>query len=305
MLLRKCASAAIIVSLLAAWTAVPVFAADFSEITVQAVPRPSMSVAIGAQRVTMLTVRFTASCDRDVHLHSITLHHRGLGFFADIERVYAMVGTVRKTRTAPLTGSEGTVTLRFRGMTVPACSTVSADILADFSANSTASGEHALFVDSRDDIDANSPARILLNPAGAVPLTTQVGRGTGTVSAEFLNIPVPLSYGSARTVARFRLKADGRDDQVLSAITFVNDGTARGNDLENFVLETSGHTVLSSTVPSLDGDRVRIGLNPPLTLHRNEVRLFQLLADIRASRRKTVHFILQEPADLESSPVGR
>ncbi|MSR86914.1 hypothetical protein EXS70_01955 [Candidatus Peribacteria bacterium] len=279
------------------------FADDKSELTVQVVPRPSTSVPIGAQRVTMLTVRLTASCTRDIHLSSMTLHHKALGDPKDIERVYAVAGATRKTRTVPVTGSEGSARLHFRGMVVRACTTESLDILADFRIDAVRAGEHALAIDTREDVDADAPVKIVLNPAGSTQVTIPVGTPTGTVSAESLNLPGTLTYGSARTVARLRLRADARDMIAVTAITFVNDGTARGDDLQNFVLETSGHTRLAQTVLSLDGDHIRVVLDPPLVLNRNEVRLIQLLADIRASRRRTVRLFIQEPADIETAPA--
>lgn len=274
-------------------------------LTVQAVTRPSTSVPVGAQSVTMLTVRLEASCARDITLWSLRLHHRGLGNAADIARVYARTGVQRRTRTVVFSaGDETTATLRFRQMKIRACTTESIDILADFSGAAAAGGEHALTLEAKGDVDADAPVRILVNPAGAITVTTPVGVPAGTVTAELLNVPTPLTYGAARTVARVRLRADTtRDGHAVTAITFVNDGTARGDDLQNFILESSGHTRLSATVPSLDADRVRVVLDPPLILRRNEVRLVQLLADIRASRRRTVRFLIQEPGDVEASPV--
>ncbi len=301
---RAVISAMIIASLSIGSCAVPVFAATPAELVVQVVSRPSASVPIGAQRVTMLTVRFTASCARDVHVAAMTVHHKALGDFHDVERVYAMADTKRQTRTAPMTGSEGTVALRwFRGLTVKACETVSMDIVADFSASAAAAGEHAFAIDSRDDVNADAPVRIVVNPAGAPSVTIPVGAVSGTVTFEYLPLPGTLTYGAARTVSRLRLRADSRDDQAVSAITFINDGTARDTDLQNLLLETSGHTILSKTYPYLESDRIRVVLDPPLILKKNEIRQIQLLADIRASRRKTVRFIIQEPSDVEASPV--
>lgn len=293
----------VLIILLASLTPSGVLAAG-AELTVQVVPRPTASVPIGAQRVTMLTVRFTATCERDVRVGGLTVHHKALGDFRDVERVYGMAAGKRQTRSAPMNGPEGRAALRwFRGLIVKACETVSMDIVADFSRTAAAAGEHALAIESREDVDADAPVRIVVNPAGAPSVTIPVGAVTGTVTAESLPPPGTLTYGAARTVVRLRLHADSREDQAVSAITFVNTGTARDTDLQNFLLETSGHTILSKTYPALEGDRIRIELNSPLVLRRNDTRLIQLLADIRASRRKTVSFVIQEPSDIEAGPL--
>ncbi len=279
------------------------FAAGTPQLTVQVVARPSGSVPIGAQRVTMLTVRLAAACTGDVKLYSILFHHHGLGNASDLERVYGMIDGKRITRAVLVSGRERTAKLVFRNFMIRSCTTASIDIHADFSADATATGQHGLKIVSSEDIETDPPSRIFLNPAGVQSITIPVGTPKGTVSAELLHLLNTLTYGSARTVARIRLRADTREDQAITAITFVNDGTARDDDLQNFILETSGHTRLSATVPSLDGDRIRVVLDPPLVLRRNEVRLIQLLGDIRASRRKTVRFIIQEPSDIEAAPV--
>jgi hypothetical protein len=58
---------------------------------------------------------------------------------------------------------------------------------------------------------------------------------------------------------------------------------------------------LSPTVETLTGDHVRLTFDPPLLIHRNEVRMINLLADIRASRRRTVQLLIQEPSDIETT----
>ena len=290
--------------LLAAWMIPAEVHALEPELIAQAVPRPTSSVPLGAQRVTMLTVRFTASCARDVRVDGMTVHHQSLGDFHDVERVYGMEGGKRQTRSAPMIGPDGTATIRwFRGLIIHACKTASIDVVADFSRSAAAAGEHSFGIESRADVDADAPVRIVVNPAGAQSVTVPVGSVTGTVTSEYLPLPGNLSYGANRTVARLRLKADSHEDQAVSAITFVNEGTARGADLQNFLLETSGHTILSATYPALEGDRIRVQLDPPLVLRRSETRLVQLLADVRASRRKTVKFVIQEPSDIEAAPA--
>lgn len=271
-----------------------------SELEVHVLARPSVSVPIGAQRVQLLNVRLTASCAKDVVLHSLTFHHRGLGNPSDISRVYAMVGNVRKTRSFSPASGGGRVTLQLRRFPVPKCTTVTLDILADFSESAAVSGQHSLELRSAADIQTDATVKISIAPTGHVPVATAAGKRVGTVSVEHLSLPQPLVYGDRRVVSRLRLRADSRSDQKITAITFVNDGSARDNDLQNLSLETSGHVLLSNSLPSMDGDRVRVELRPPLILRRNEIRLVQLVADIRASRRRTIRFVIQEPSDVEA-----
>lgn len=278
-------------------------AKEEATLAVQVLPRPSVSIPLGAQRVSVLNVRLTASCAQPVFLESLAIHHRGLGNPLDIERMYALHQGVRRTRPAFFRRSDQTATLRFPSFSIGACKTETLDILADFRTDAAAASEHLFSIVDALDVLTQPPVTVVVNPDGVAAVTRPVGESQGTVSAEILDFTAPLSYGNARSVARIRLTGDRTKDQRVTAITFVNDGTARGPDLQNFYLETSGHTILSPFIPSLDGDRIRIPLEPPLLIKRNESRLLYLRADIRASRRRTVKFLIQTPGDVEASPL--
>ncbi len=274
-----------------------------SLLTVQELSRPGGSVPLGAQRVPVLTLRMTASCASEVRVASVALQHRGLGNPQDIAGIYAFSNGVRRSRSVAPSGKKGIATLTLRGLAVPACGTVTLDILADVKSTASASGEHAFSLVWTGNVVTDPPIPVVLNLAGdAATRTIPVGNVIGTVTADSLPLPNTLTYGSTRTLARLRLTAKDADRQ-LTAITFFNDGSARDADLQNLFLETSGHTRLSPTVLTLQGDRIRIELQPPLVLRRNEVRLVQLLGDVRASRRKTVRLIIQEPSDIEAEAV--
>ncbi len=300
MLLRRFAAAALFLILVPGPVASAADADVTPLLTVQELSRPGGSVPLGAQRVPMLTLRMTASCAKDVHVVSLTLQHQGLGSPQDIAGLSAFFKGVRRSRSAVPSGRRGTATLTLRGVAVPACGTLSVDILGDVKSTAASSGEHAFSVLWAGNVVTDPTVPVVLNLAGdAATRTIPVGNAVGTVTADALPLPSTLTYGSARTIARLRLTAKG-DDRQLTAITFVNDGSARDADLQNLFLETSGHTRLSPTIPALQGDRVRVELQPPLVLRRNEARLVQLLGDVRASRRKTVRLLIQEPGDIEA-----
>jgi hypothetical protein len=228
---------------------VPAFAKDeIPGLTVQALSRPSGSIAIGAQRVPMLTVQMTAACVRDVRLSSLNVWHSGLGSPRDIERVYVSVNGIRKSRSLGLSGKEGTARLQLRGFTIPACTTVTFDVLADFSADAASSSQHSLQLRTPIDIVTDPPINVALNLGGAPAVAIPVGKTAATISVELLDLPQALTFGSTRTVARLRLRGDKQDDQLITAVTFTNNGSARDADLQNLFFSSTGHTRLSPTV---------------------------------------------------------
>lgn len=275
----------------------PVLAAEGAlEVTVR--PAPAAAVARGASRVPFLQVTLAASCERDVTVSELTLVHKGLGDVADLERVYAWADNVRASRAAVLT-RDGEVTLRLRSFVVPACDTRELWILADLSPDAGVSAQHALTIATSADVVAD--AEVTLD-AGRTTAPTTVGGGeaVGSVSVEMLDLPRRLTYGSTRTVARIRLTADGERPQLLRSITLTNDGSARDADLRNVVLQSAAGDDLAGPVDSMDGDVVTLVLDEPLLLGRNDTVLLVVKADVRASRRRTVRFGVEEPSDVDA-----
>lgn len=262
------------------------------------------SIPRGAQRVPMLRLRLRASCDGDVRLTSVTLRHRGLGDPQDVSSIYVFEGGARVSRAATVRGREGITTLQMRGFRVRACAERTVDILGDYAATAAVAGEHAFILRSSSDVLLEAPGSVTLAaPSAASPAVRTAAKQTGEIAVEYPDLPGPLSYGPGRTVARVRLRADGVRDQSIRAVTFTNQGSAADRDLQHLFLETGSHERLCGPTESLTGDQVRLPCDPPFTLRRNETRLLNLRADIRASRRRTIQLLIEEPADLEAGPL--
>lgn len=259
------------------------------------------SIPPGSQRVVMGTILLQAPCNADVAVESITLWHRGAGSAGDIDGVYGMSGGQRITRSRPIESGKGEVTLHFRSFVVPACETREIAILADFSADAAIAGEHRLELRSSSDVVATQPATLLTAPRAGIRRT--VGPAEGSISVSYLQLNEPVRYGDRRRVARFRLDADSSDDHVITAITFTNQGSARDGDLRNLFVESSRLEQLSDIALQMEGDHVRLLFDPPLFLPSGENRVMSLRADIRASRRKTIQFLIEEAGDIEDGVV--
>ncbi|MFH0770420.1 MAG: hypothetical protein V1926_03510 [Candidatus Peregrinibacteria bacterium] len=263
----------------------------------------AISIAPGAQRVEMFQMTVRASCARDVTIRSIRVTHGGLGASSDIDRVYVMRAGRRVSTVSSIDPHGNTAELRLRSLLLPACSGTSLSVGADFSPDAASAGEHRLEIASSGDIDAGGSS-VHLTPLVSLPAFRTVGPETGEISVTYLDLNVTPRYGSDRTVMRFQLHADGQEDQLLSSITLTNDGSASGRDLRNLLLQTGPRTV-TDTADALTDDSVRLAFDPPLILKRNETRRFDLKADVRASIRRTIRFIVEEPSDVEAVPVGR
>lgn len=265
------------------------------------------SVPLGAQRVVMLSVTLTASCGSDLPVQSLTFSHAGLGSPADIARVYALEGERRISRSAVPDSRNGEVTIRLRSFVVPSCGTRTISVAVDMKPDAAAGGEHRLTLRHSTDVAvASAQAAVRLETQAAPALTLRtVGPSRGSLSAAFLPNLLPVNYGADRTLARFRLTADGEDDQQVAAMTLVNEGKARDGDLQHLFLADSDRRPLTPFLAALDGDRVRFVFDPPLIIGRNDQRVLVLHGDVRASRRRTIEFALQEESDIESDVVQR
>jgi len=258
------------------------------------------SVPPGAQRVRMIDLTFTASCKGDAQVRNITVQRKGMGDYRDIKVVYMMEGMRRITRAQQLIRRDGFVTLRMGAYNVPACETKKLSLYADFDPNASPAGEHRFELNRSEDIKVQSGvARLRQRSARTRAEETQtvVPQAQGKISVTYLKLLRRPTYGSRRTVMRFVLEADGVDDHHIHAITFTNEGSARDLDLQNLFLPGS------QVVPRMDGDTVRITFDPPLLLKKNQERLMTFRASIRASRRRTIKFLIEEASDIEATVV--
>ncbi len=277
------------------------FAASATGLTVTQQGVVSSSVPKGAQRAVFIEASLHADCDADVTVRSFSVKHRGLGESSDLVRVYATEGDVRLSRTRSLDSSDRDAVLTLVSpLNVRACSTVRVQVRGDFSPDAQVAGEHGLLIES---VDADAPVTL----ASATKSSTLTARpsATGTVSATFLPLTKALQFGKGRTVARIRLEADNVANQRVSSITLTNAGKATDGDLANIRLEDRKGNTLTNVAATLDGDKVRLTFEPALRLDRNDQVLLELKADIAASNKRTLRFVLEEPSDLEAAPRGR
>ncbi len=256
-------------------------------------------VAQGAQRVPVLSVKISATCEKSVTLSSVTIHHEGLGSASDILRVYAVNGLQRRSPGYSLPKNED-LTLSLRAVSVPACKSITLLIAADLSPQAAVATSHRFSLVNVETGDGNvatpsstaQPAPIAVSPQGQL----------GTVTISYRALTGTVSYGSQRVLARLLLQGSGAN-QEIDAITLTNDGSASDTDLRNLYFEDAAGTALTGTVDRLDGDHVRLVFDPPLSLERNAEKLIQLRADVRASRKKTIEFVVEENADVEARTV--
>lgn len=260
------------------------------------------SIPLGAQRVNMQTVTLSASCAADVTVSAITMTHGNLGEATDIERVYAMEGSRRISRTASFGGNKSQATLRLPSFRIAKCEQRTIRIMADFSPDAAAQGEHSLFIASWQDVktDATTVGASLSSNLGSSRVAPV---SQGTIEVEYLPVLTSTTYGAGRTLMRMRLTARN-EDQLVHSVTLTNDGKARDADLKNLSLGTrSGR--LTDVAATMTGDKVTLTFDPPLRLDRGEDILLLLKGDVRASRKKTIDFEVEEASDVVAGSAKR
>ena len=272
-----------------------------NQLTVELHQTSGNSFRPGSQRIPVLSLTLEASCKAAVPVHAIEVRRRGLGSSSDILSVYAMRGSERLTRGRQLS-RRGYAQLNLRSFVVAACSKEQIDIYADFSPDASVSGEHTFTIERASDFDTGG-ARIIIRKGTTInaPQRT-VGTRQGNITVSYPKLLKRIRYGSGRAVMRLRLRADGKDDHRITAVTITNNGSARDMDLRSLYLE-AGRRRVTRIEPEMSRDHVRLEFMPPLLLKKNQTRLLNLRADVRASRSRTVQLIIEEPGDLESEVV--
>ncbi len=235
-------------------------------------------------------------------MNALTVTHSGLGNASDIEHVYVIDGQRRISRTVSLSNTPASATLRLGALRIPACGTRTLSIVADFSRDASPQGEHRLAIASFADVSADT-TEIRGTLASQTGTTRVAPVSDGTINVEYLPVLSSVTYGNARTLLRLRLTAQDQD-QLVYGITLTNDGKARDTDLRSLSLGTRTAT-LTDTLPSLDGDTARFTFVTPLRLEKGEDILLLVTGDVRASRRKTIDFKVEEAGDIDAGKATR
>ena len=279
--------------------AIPLSAAAQGSVTVEARPAVRASVAKGASRVPMLTLHLEASCDDAVQIRSITVHHRGTGPVSDITGVYIVRGMQRLTRPRTFPGRIQSLLLPLRSLTLAPCAHTDLGIFMDISAEALAGAEHSFSLLSPQDFDVGKAflhADLASSSVAITPIQA------GSLAVAYRSLQRQPSYGDDRILARLVLTADGQFDQRIQAITLTNDGSASDADLQRLWLSFRGSRI-SALAEKLDGDRVRLRLDPPFLVEKHKTALFELRGDVRAGVRRTVRFLVEEPGDIEVESI--
>ncbi len=247
----------------------------------------------------MLTITLKADCDADIAVEQIALRHTGLGSASDLPRVYVMENGKRLSHAQSFSGRNRTATLRPRGLSINACSERTLTIAADFAPDAAPGGEHTIVLAGIT--TDKGPASIYA--AGRSPAVRATPATAGTIAVEYLSLHSTVRYGNNRTVGRMRLSADGEADQSITEIILTNDGSARNGDLIHLEL-MDGQRVLGE-IDALEGDTAHFVLDKPLTIGRNATKLITVRADVRASIKRTIRLIVDEPSDIIAAPTQR
>lgn len=258
------------------------------------------TVPRGAVGVTLTSLDLTASCDDAVTIQEITVLHEGFGDEGDIDGVYASVDGARVTRKRTIDSQDQTSDLRFsQALTVPACGTVTVDVMADFSSTSTVSAEHNIAVELPSDVRGNAK-----DVTGNFPLrggTFKIAAVTsGKVTVSYRTIsPDKVEVGEkSATLGRFELSTDSVEDQTIYSMTFEQNGTVGDGDVTDIVVERSDGTALTNAAASTVGDFVTLVFDPPFTILQGDKITLSVVGDIAGGAGETVVFHFEESSDL-------
>jgi hypothetical protein len=271
-------------------------------LTVETHSPRSGSVAPGSQRLEMLRLRITADCSADVPIQTISVQRRGLGANADIQSLHVSHRGSRISRERDITNKDGSVDLQLRNFTITACDSEDILVLANYSPDASPAGEHRIELRNVD--AGKSQVRIDHTAGNFAPLQRTASRTVGQIGLEYLRLTKPVRYGSKQLLSRFTLGADGVNNHNVTQITLTNNGSATNEDLQNLYIEFRSRRI-SSYARTLKRDKAVFTFDPPIRLNKNQTLKFGLRADVRASRSRTIQFIVEEPSDIISSPIRR
>lgn len=258
------------------------------------------TVPKGANGVTMVSVDLSASCEDDVTLNDITLLHKGFGEETDITGLYAAVDGARVTRKRTIDSQAQTAEIRFsKPLVVPACETVTLDVMADFSTTAAAYAEHAISIELATDVESNATA-----VTGTFPLSGNTFRmaaiSAGTASITYKSVsPTTVKVGDQdATLGRFEISTNAVEDQTIYSITMHQDGSANDDDLTNLAIRKSDGTILTNVVPTMDADYATFIFNPPFTILQGDKITLEVVGDVNGGAGDTAKLEIEETSDI-------
>ncbi len=265
-------------------------------VAVSAPTQAKITIAKGAQRVPMLSLDLTASCDDDIRITSIGLQHHGMGKASNIRGVYFSDASRRLSRSTTFDRATSLASTRFSNLLIARCDTVHMDLLVDFSPHADAGSEHAI------DIVKN----MIQSSAAGVTVTQDTTKQTialSPVSApilemSFLGSPSRVSFGLYRTVARLQIRNVSSDAIEIKKLTLTNNGTARDYDLRSLSLESTKGDHISEVQPHMRAHAVSFFFDPYFRLDRGDTKVLILKADVWGSQLKTMQFVIEENGDV-------
>lgn len=257
------------------------------------------SVARGAQRVPVAIITLAVPCSSEAAtVNSVTIQRSGLGLSSDIARAYLLSGTSRISRAYPLPSKDDPLTLIVRGLKISPCASEQVVLAVDFSSQAQVASEHVFRVQA---VEAKN-ATVTIDDAAQSTLQVGASGTPAVVTAELLPVLTSINYGRNRTVARLSVQGTAGKDQRITAITLTNNGSAKDTDLQNLAWYTRTGERISAVIPQMQGRTARIVLDAFL-LEGRDTKLIELRADVRASRKRTIRWELEETADIEAMEV--
>lgn len=267
-------------------------------VSMQNVGAGDTSVALGATRVPLLSVTLSASCEADVRVSEIELHHTGLGSASDLEGVYFSDDVRRLSRVTSFDG-DGNARVRLTDMLIPKCGVQRMTAMVNISKNASAGGEHGLVIERATALQTT--AKTVRLEVSQQPMTVKATpKQSSTISVNFLSVPGRLRYGRVETVARLQLSADAKSDHLLKSITLTNQETARDMQLIRFFIESSKGGQISLVAHRMQAKKVTLIFEPSFVLRRSRTVVLNVKAEVRVSNGAKVRFTLEEPSDLEA-----
>lgn len=260
----------------------------------------------GSQRVPMLTLELRASCDGPIRVTRLPLIRRGLGANDDIASVYALQDGIRVSPASPISNRDGSFSLSFRNVVIPACDRQELVIAADISADAAIAGQHRMMLDRTDRADAGT-AEVMYGSGD--PVTSSVtasdvsphsNPSSSALAVRLIDVPGRIKFGPSRHIATVSLEAEGGTDHYVRSITFTNDGSASGGDIRNLYVTDSRGAVLSPVVPYMTDRRVRVPFRPPYFIEGGNAQRVELRADVVSGVGRTIRMVIEEPSDIHS-----
>lgn len=247
---------------------------------------------------------FTASSSGDVLLSTLIIEHKGVGSSDEVGYQVLKDGNgnrISKSKGSPNSDNETTFNLLSGGLTIPAGTTTTIQLVIEAGSDAGSTGEHYFELENAEVVVSNAQS-----VTGDFPLASETMTFSTTEAGELIvthdGSIAAVNIGDVDAIIAKPNFEPSNEDVTLHSVTFKFDDPTDGNSeadpedaIQNLALVYGGAVVATGV---LNDDYVNFVLTDPVLIEENDKEKFTVTADIIGEPSRSLRLAIDSAADV-------